>query len=218
MLLYRRREQISWLAAVAVLTILLSPILRYRPTVPSAIVEAATTVRLLAEQEPEAPSPPPTPVPPPRAVAAVASPPASAAASTLPQPDVAPQTAPAVAAAVPAPAIAAVPTPAAAVRAVGLEDQYVASVRGYLHSIKRYPTGREASMQRPRGKARIWFVLGRDGRLLDCGIDESSDSLLLDRTAMQTVQRGGFPAFPEAAWSGHDSHRFTVELEFIPAS
>lgn len=221
MLLYHRRDQISWLAAVVALAILLSPILKYRPTAPIATVEAATTVQLLAEPEPEAPPPPPIPVPPPRAVAAVASAPASAAAVTPPQADVAPQTAPAVAAAAPAaPAVPTVPTPAVAtaVRPAGLEDQYIASVRSYLNSIKRYPTGREASIQRPRGKARIWFVLGRDGHLLDCGIDESSDSLLLDRTALQTVQRGGFPAFPETAWSGHDSHRFTVELEFIPAS
>ena len=59
-------------------------------------------------------------------------------------------------------------------------------------------------------------MLNRDGRLVDAGVDESSDSLLLDRTALATVQRGVYPQFPESSWSGQSSHRFTVDLDFRP--
>jgi len=116
----------------------------------------------------------------------------------------------------PRPTESAPPPPAPVSHAPKAEDVYIGNLRAYLNSIKRYPTGRQASIQKPRGNTRVWFVLSRDGRLQDAGIDESSDSLLLDRTAIATVQRGGFPSFPDAAWSGLASHRFVVELEFVP--
>lgn len=115
---------------------------------------------------------------------------------------------------VPAPAVQ-VPPPAPGASA---EAGYIGKVRSYLNSIKRYPTGREASLQRPRGKTRIWFVLTRNGTLVESGIDESSQSLLLDGAAHATVRRGTFPPFPEDAWGGQSSHRFVVELEFAPVS
>jgi TonB family protein len=99
-----------------------------------------------------------------------------------------------------------------------LEALYVEKVRSYLASAKRYPTGREASLQRPAGKAKIWFVLARSGSLLEAGVELSSGSMLLDSTALSNVRRANYTAFPEGSWIGQTQHRFSVELDFIPPS
>ena len=224
---YNERENISRLTALLAVGLLLSPLVKYRPTLPTKSDDAtmAVTMTALAEIiEPPAPQPvlPPSPAPARQAAArqptAQASPLESPLSSTAPASS---EQSPVVTAAV-APAPISPPSapslPPAVSHTANAEESYISGVRSYLISIKRYPTGRDASIQRPRGKARIWFVLGRDGRLLESGIDQSSDSLLLDRTAMATVSRGGFPAFPETAWSGQSNHRFTVELEFVPTS
>lgn len=92
---------------------------------------------------------------------------------------------------------------------------YTSKVRAYLNTVKRYPTGREASVQRPEGKVRIWFVLRRDGSLIDAGIEDSSNSILLDNAGLTTVKRGTMPAF-EGAFGSEETHRFTVDLDFKP--
>lgn len=98
-----------------------------------------------------------------------------------------------------------------------IESQYVAKLRAHLNSVKRYPTGREASQLKPKGKVRVWFVLKRDGSVVDLGIDESSNSMLLDDAARKTINRAAFTAFPEGSWAGESTHRFTADLEFVPA-
>ncbi|MFJ3048472.1 TonB family protein [Herbaspirillum chlorophenolicum] len=141
---------------------------------------------------------------------------APAPLAALPQP--AAHTAPAPA---PAPApqpVAAQPAPPPQPNTANAESQYVAKLRAHLNSIKRYPTGREASQLKPQGKVRVWFVLRRDGSVVDLGIDESSNSMLLDDAARKTINRAAFTAFPEGSWSGEHTHRFTADLEFIPAS
>ncbi|WP_395822510.1 TonB family protein [Collimonas sp.] len=87
-----------------------------------------------------------------------------------------------------------------------------------MNSIKRYPTGREASQQKPQGKVKVWFVLKRDGSLVEQGIEESSNSMLLDDAARKTINRATFSAFPESSWAGEATHRFNAELEFIPGA
>jgi protein TonB len=114
-------------------------------------------------------------------------------------------------------AIEAPPSAPAAPRAQNMENSFIARVRAYLESVKRYPTGREASTLRPRGKTRVWFVLTRGGEATEAGVDDSSGSILLDNAALATVRRGRFPAFPDDAWPGKASHRFTAELDFVPA-
>lgn len=99
-----------------------------------------------------------------------------------------------------------------------VEAAYISRVRDYLKSIKRYPTGREASLQRPAGVVEVWFVLARSGELLDMGITTPSGSMLLDAAARSTVRRGEYPPFPPEAWNGKAQHRFTVELDFYPAN
>ncbi len=86
-------------------------------------------------------------------------------------------------------------------------------MRAYLNSIKRYPTGREASLQHPEGKVRVWFIVKRDGSVVDAGIDDSSNSILLDNAGLATVKRGTLPAF-ESAFGSEETHRFTVDLDF----
>lgn len=105
------------------------------------------------------------------------------------------------------------PPAAPAAPSVDLNASYTGKVRAYLNGIKRYPTGREASIQRPEGKVRLWFVLRRDGSLVDAGIEDSSNSILLDNAALSTVKRGTMPAF-DAAFGNEETHRFTVDLDF----
>jgi protein TonB len=85
-----------------------------------------------------------------------------------------------------------------------------------LNSNKRYPTGREASLQRPSGKVKLWFVLNRNGLLQEAGIDESSNSIILDNAALATVRRTSYLAWPEGSWPALSQHKFTVTLDFFP--
>jgi len=120
--------------------------------------------------------------------------------------------------AAPMPATEAPPAPPAPRNTASTENSFIGKVRAYLEAGKRYPTGREASSLRPRGKTRVWFVLARaGGEAVDAGIDDSSGSILLDNAALATVRRGRFPAFPDEAWPGKTAHRFTAELDYVPA-
>lgn len=136
------------------------------------------------------PSPRPTPNP---------------AAAAPPQPDV-----PAAA------AVAAEPPPVAARPAptVAPDASYVAQIRTYLESIKRYPSGKEARLQRPRGEVIVWFVLDRRGGVKDSGIENSSGSLILDNAALQLVRGASYPAIPGEIYPDQQTHRFTVNLNY----
>ena len=136
--------------------------------------------------------------PPPLPISSVAPPTPSPAPTPLPT-------------SAPTPAPTPAPSPV-----VNKESEYVSIIKAQLNSNKRYPTGREASLQRPAGKVQLWFELGRDGSLKKSGIEESSQSLLLDSAALSTIRRTTFPAWPENTWPNESIHRFTVSLEFIP--
>jgi protein TonB len=97
-----------------------------------------------------------------------------------------------------------------------LESNYIASVRATLNANKRYPTGREASLQRPAGKVKVWFVLMRNGALQEAGIEESSNSIILDNAALATVRRTSYSPWPEGSWTSEAQHKFTVTLDFVP--
>ena len=115
-----------------------------------------------------------------------------------------------------APAVAALEPHKAQV--ASMESEYASRVRAMLNAIKRYPTGRAASQQRPQGKVKVWFTLARSGNLLDAGVLESSNSNLLDDAALATVRRGIYPSFPANTWDGQDSRKFVAEMEFSPPS
>jgi protein TonB len=125
------------------------------------------------------------------------------------------QAAPAVAPAPVAETVKPAPPPPPPSRAA-IEYSYVVNVRALLNANKRYPTGREASLQRPSGKAVVWFVLNRNGTLQEAGIDSSSNAILLDNAALSTVRRTSYTPWPEGSWPGQTQHRFTVTLDFIP--
>lgn len=108
--------------------------------------------------------------------------------------------------------------PAPVVAKPNIDGEYIARIRSYLNSIKRYPSGREASQLRPEGTVKIWFVLRRDGSLADSGIEQSSNSTLLDDAARKTVGRATFPGFPEQFAADQETHRFSVDLQFRPAN
>jgi protein TonB len=200
-----------------------------RPLWLAAPPAASVPIQLMLEEAAapvEAPPPPPPPVaqpapreaaplsraaatPAPAPVDVPATPAPAAPATVAPQPVAAP-----VVATPPPVAAAPAPKPAPPVSA-GIEAEYVGRVRALLNAGKRYPTGREASMQRPQGKVRVWFTLARDGALLDSGIQDSSNSLLLDNAALATVRRAAFAAFAPEAWAGQAQHKFSAELEFV---
>jgi periplasmic protein TonB len=96
-----------------------------------------------------------------------------------------------------------------------LEAAYVTRVRQMLNAIKRYPTGREASLLRPSGSVRVWLLLDRNGQLLDRGVETSSQSLLLDNAALKTVSVGSYPPFPAELWAGQAQRRFHADIDFV---
>ena len=96
-----------------------------------------------------------------------------------------------------------------------LEAEYASKVRTMLNLTKRYPTGRQASQQRPQGKVKVWFTLTRNGTLLEVGVLESSNSNLLDDAAISSVRRGTYPTFPDQTWPGQDQHKFSADIDFL---
>ena len=136
-----------------------------------------------------------------------------AAAKPQPSAPATPAAAPAATLTRPAPPVPPAPPPP---DTANIESQYVAQLRAHLNSIKRYPTGREASQLRPQGRVRVWFVLRRDGSVVEQGIEGSSNSMLLDDAARKTINRASFTGFPEGAFGDAATHRFTAELEFVP--
>jgi periplasmic protein TonB len=159
-----------------------------------------------------APEASPTPTPTPTATVAThtesAKPIASMQAAPAPVEPIRPP--PVAPAATPVP----IPTPTAS----NPEGAFTALLRAQLNASKRYPTGRDISLQRPKGKVVVWFTLLRSGHLQDLGIEDTSNSIALDNAALSTVRRASFPAFPTSSWPDQASHKFTVSLDFLPPS
>lgn len=230
---YRFRDALATLPSALILAILIfagiQKAVKIQPHSDDSLVQIALT-----EPEPPVTAPtPPAPVPQeakPQPVAKPTQPPRPSPPQTVTATPVSNTPSPEVAAPTPPKAIAAPiaaptppqetppPAPAAKPNNASIEASYISKLRAHLNSIKRYPTGREASQQRPQGKVKVWFVLNRDGTLVEQGIDESSNSMLLDEAARKTINRATFTAFPESSWAGEATHRFSAELEFIPGA
>jgi len=116
----------------------------------------------------------------------------------------------------PAPAAAAPasPTPPTANPSNDNEERYVSAIRSHLEAIKRYPTSREARLEHPTGMAEVWFILDRNGKLGELGIEKTSGSSILDQAALSTVRRDDDSQFPAGVWGDQPTHRFTVRLNF----
>jgi periplasmic protein TonB len=193
--------------AMELTTTLIEPLLQPPPkTPPPQVKQPEPKPKMLAM--PNAPITP-APIEPAREVTAAAESP-----RPTPTPTPTPTPAPSLPTATPvqeAPKMAVQPPVS-----VSLENNYIVSVRATLNANKRYPTGREASLQRPSGKVKLWFVLARNGALQDAGIDESSNSIILDNAALSTLRRTTYAPWPEGSWASQSQHKFTVTLDFVP--
>jgi protein TonB len=229
--IYRHRNVPASAAACAVVALAIYSQTHKSPPIRRENVQEPIAVSLVEPPPPPAPIPPPPPPnppppspTPPRPTPPTPTPPKPVEAKPAPVPapnpipvtKVEPPPPPPAAPTPPPPSPPAPPAPPPP-PAVDQSSIYISRVRAYLNGIKRYPTGREASIQHPEGKVRIWFILKRDGSLVDAGIDDSSNSILLDNAGLATVRRGSLPPF-EAAFGNEDTHRFTVDLDFKPAS
>ncbi|MGZ0784480.1 energy transducer TonB [Pseudomonas sp. TKO26] len=167
--------------------------------------------------EPPKPKPVVKPKPPvPKPMVAKPSPPKPApavaqSAPATPQPAAVAAAQPvAPAAAVPAPA----PAPAAPSSAIK-ESLYTAALRKELEKHKQYPSGREASLQRPQGDVVIWLEVDRAGNVLDSGIENKAPNMLLNRAAQTSLRRvEKVSPFPSDAFSGKNKQRFTATFSY----
>ncbi len=107
------------------------------------------------------------------------------------------------------------PSTAPAAANVSLQSTYINSVRAAVEEQKRYPMSKDARLQQPQGTVTVWFILNRDGSLVDSGIEVSAGNLL-DRAALESVRRATFPPFPASVWPGEAQHRFQTELYYKP--
>ncbi|KRP60611.1 energy transducer TonB family protein [Pseudomonas orientalis] len=167
------------------------------------------------EAEPAPPPPPPKPVPKPE---------------PKPKPKPVPKPAPVVAKPTPTPPpVAAKPAPAAVAQAAptpappappkvdsqALEGGYLKGLRNELDTYKQYPTGRQASLERPSGEVVVWLLVDRQGRVLDSGLQTQAPSMLLNRAATNSLRRiKQVKPFPEQAFGGRNEQRFTATFNY----
>lgn len=105
--------------------------------------------------------------------------------------------------------------PAPRVSAQAIENGYLVALRHDLEQYKRYPSGRQASLERPQGNVDIWLEIDRNGRVLDSGIANKASSMLLNRAATSTLQSiTQVKPFPSDAFVGQTSKRFTATFNY----
>ncbi|TFY92177.1 energy transducer TonB [Pseudomonas kairouanensis] len=184
--------------------------------IPEPVVEQEPPPPVIEDEEaePAPPPPPPKPLPKPKpepkpkpvAKPVVAKP------TPTPTPPVAAKPAPAaVAQAAPTPAPPAPPK----VDGQALEGGYLKGLRNELDTYKQYPTGRQASLERPSGEVVIWLLVDRQGRVLDSGLQTQASSMLLNRAATNSLRRiKQVKPFPEQAFGGRNEQRFTATFNY----
>lgn len=167
----------------------------------------------------ELPEPPPKPKPkppepkpqPPKPKPQVAKP----APAPTPTPPAPPQAVVAKAAPVAAPAAAPAPPAAPRVDAAAIEGRYTAALRADLERYKKYPSGREASLQRPEGDVVVWLLVDRSGNVVDSGIETKAKNMLLNKAAQSSLRRlDKVTPFPQEAFGGKDRYRFTATFVY----
>ena len=181
---------------------------------PQPVVEQEPPPPVIEDEEAE-PAPPPPPPPPPKPLPKPAPKP-------VPKPVVAkPTPTPPPVAAKPAPAAVAqaAPTPAPPappkVDGQALEGGYLKGLRNELDTYKQYPTGRQASLERPSGDVVVWLLVDRQGRVLDSGVQTPASSMLLNRAAANSLRRiKQVKPFPEQAFGGRNEQRFTATFNY----
>ncbi|MCI1736793.1 MAG: energy transducer TonB [Pseudomonas veronii] len=184
--------------------------------VPPPVAEQAPPPPVIEDEEAE-PAPPPPPPPPPKPL-----PKPEPKPKPVPKPVVAkPTPTPPPVAAKPAPAAVAqaAPTPAPPappkVDGQALEGGYLKGLRNELDTYKQYPTGRQASLERPSGDVVVWLLVDRQGRVLDSGVQTPASSMLLNRAAANSLRRiKQVKPFPEQAFGGRNEQRFTATFNY----
>ena len=83
-----------------------------------------------------------------------------------------------------------------------------------LDKASRYPSGREVSLSRPSGTAKVWVDVQRNGKVVGHGLESPSGSKVLDQTAVNLATRAKYAPLPADAWAGEGKHRFVVSYAF----
>jgi len=185
--------------------------------IPQPVVEQAPPPPVIEDEEAEPAPPPPPPKPLPK-------PEPKPKPKPLPKPVVAkpaPSPTPPPVAAKPAPTavaqVAPTPAPPAPPKVDGqaLEGGYLKGLRNELDTYKQYPTGRQASLERPTGEVVVWLLVDRQGRVLDSGLQTQASSMLLNRAATNSLRRiKQVKPFPEQAFGGRNEQRFTATFNY----
>ncbi|MFJ5333904.1 energy transducer TonB [Pectobacterium sp. 21LCBS03] len=111
----------------------------------------------------------------------------------------------------PAPSAPSAPS----VNVAALENSYAQALRAQLEQTKRYPTGRQASLERPEGRVEVWLEVDRTGRVIDSGISSKARSMLLNRAAQASLQSiKQVRAFPADAFAGQNTKRFLATFDY----
>lgn len=186
--------------------------------VPEPVVEQEPPPPVIEDEEaePAPPPPPPKPLPKPepkpkpkpvpKPVVAKAAPAPAPVAAAKPVAPVAAPTAPVAPPAPPAPP---------KVDGQALEGGYLKGLRNELDTYKQYPTGRQASLERPSGEVVVWLLVDRQGRVLDSGVQSPASSMLLNRAATNSLRRiKQVKPFPEQAFGGRNEQRFTATFNY----
>ncbi len=185
--------------------------------VPEPVVEQEPPPPMIEDEEaePAPPPPPPKPLPKPEPKPKPVPKPVAVVAKPTPTPTPAPVAAkPVQAAAAPTPTPPAPPAPPK-VDGQALEGGYLKGLRNELDTYKQYPTGRQASLERPKGEVVVWLMVDRQGRVLDSGIQTQASSMLLNRAATNSLRRiRQVKPFPEQAFGGRNEQRFTATFNY----
>ncbi|PYD09160.1 MULTISPECIES: energy transducer TonB family protein [Pseudomonas syringae group] len=187
------------------------PVQPDEPPPPPPVVESE-------EAEPAPPPPPPKPAPKPKPKPEIKPEPRP---KPLPKPAAAKPAEPVQAPSKPITSAPVAPPPPPAPPAApkvdtqGMEGGYLKGLRSELDGYKQYPTGRQASLERPSGEVVVWLLVDRQGRVLDSGIQTQASSMLLNRAAANSLRRiKQVKPFPEQAFGGRSEQRFTATFNY----
>ncbi|AIA69821.1 TonB-like protein [Pectobacterium atrosepticum SCRI1043] len=104
---------------------------------------------------------------------------------------------------------------APSVNVAALENSYAQALRAQLEQTKRYPTGRQASLERPEGRVEVWLEVDRTGRVINSGINSKAPNMLLNRAAQASLQSiKQVRAFPADAFAGQSTKRFLATFDY----
>ncbi len=93
------------------------------------------------------------------------------------------------------------------------EKEFDAGVRDSLIAAQRYPALKDVNRPAPQGKATVVFGIGRDGKVTDAAVVESSRNRQLDEAALAIVRKAPHSPIPVEA-IGETSRRYLVTIDF----